>query len=648
MEIYNMKKLTIIFFISLLLIDARFVFPREIKATLVGTIRNIGGVVKSVVLSPDGKYIVSSGEDGQIHFWNAQTGNFIKAIKTDGWVVQFTPDGKYLVNGGRSSNEITIWDFEKGSLLRTLKGHTDDIWAVRITKDGKTIVSGSLDGTIRIWDFETGVLIRTIETHQSDIRFLVLAPDGKHIVSMGGDERTRAIKIWDMKSGKLVRTFNENLVQVWSLTVTPDGKYVISGNIDHTIGVWEFKSGKLKNILTGHKKPVLTVQVTPDGKYIISGSIDRTIRFWDLNSGTPVRTLEGSDDSIQSIALFPDGASLVAGCNDGKIRKWDLNTNKLQWTIEAQEISIRSGDVSPDGKYIAGLCWDGWIKTWESATGKLINGWLAHGTRWCDLTYSPDGQLIASTSSDKKVKVWDASTGAQKYAFAGSDLFIQLIAFTPDGKSLIQADLITRLWDLVTGALVNLTTQVKSIRDMVFSPDGKYIILAGGDSMFVQETFSGKVVRSMVSPGEIIEETVVSPRFGRPATIKRNKSQFGAITFSHDGKYLVSGHYDNVIRVWDFNTGEIVRTIEGKSVHHRSGALEGKPVVIRKVIISSDGKYIISGEMDGAIRFWEFNSGNPAGAIDNKGIVISLNITPDGKYCIAGGAGINIWELQEQ
>lgn len=68
--------------------------------------------------------------------------------------VAITPDGKYIVSGGwdktRGWDEtIKIWDIKTGQCLNTLKGDSSSINSVTITPDGKTIVSGSGDGTIK-------------------------------------------------------------------------------------------------------------------------------------------------------------------------------------------------------------------------------------------------------------------------------------------------------------------------------------------------------------------------------------------------------------------------------------------------------------------------------------------------------------------
>jgi WD40 repeat protein len=58
---------------------------------------------------------------------------------------------KYIVSSS-DDKTIKLWDIKSAKLIKTFKGHTDNIKAVSITPDGKNIISGSDDYTIKLWD----------------------------------------------------------------------------------------------------------------------------------------------------------------------------------------------------------------------------------------------------------------------------------------------------------------------------------------------------------------------------------------------------------------------------------------------------------------------------------------------------------------
>jgi len=108
--------------------------------------------------------------------------------------VTFSPDGKILASGGPEG--ITLWRVSDGSLIRTLKGHTDKVTSVTFSPDGKILASGSEDDTIKLWRVSDGSLIRTLKGHKAWVCSVTFSPDGK-ILASGSDDKT--IKIWRLE-----------------------------------------------------------------------------------------------------------------------------------------------------------------------------------------------------------------------------------------------------------------------------------------------------------------------------------------------------------------------------------------------------------------------------------------------------------------
>lgn len=69
--------------------------------------------------------------------------------------VRFTPDGRYVVSAG-DDHSICIHALRDGHLFRRLIGHSKAVYDVAVTPNGRYIVSGSADGTVRVWHAATG------------------------------------------------------------------------------------------------------------------------------------------------------------------------------------------------------------------------------------------------------------------------------------------------------------------------------------------------------------------------------------------------------------------------------------------------------------------------------------------------------------
>jgi WD40 repeat protein/tetratricopeptide (TPR) repeat protein len=277
--------------------------------------------VTSVVVTPDGKYVVSGSADKTVRMWRLATGQEVRRFTGHQWGVSsvaVTPGGQYVVSGS-GNKTVRVWDLATGKEVRRFTGHQDPVRTVAVTPDGKYVVSGSDDNTVRLWELETGQEVRRFTGHESWVRSVAVTPDGRYVVSGSGDNRVR---VWDLATGQEVRRFTGHEEPVRSVAVTPDGKYIVSGSSDKTVRLWELETGKEVRRFTGHESWVRSVAVTPDGKYVASGSSDKTVRLWELATGQEVRRFTGHEWGIMSVAVTPDGKYVVSGSEDNTVRVW--------------------------------------------------------------------------------------------------------------------------------------------------------------------------------------------------------------------------------------------------------------------------------------------------------------------------------------
>lgn len=107
-----------------------------------------------LALSPDVRYLVLLdnyhsdleilGVQSQQRIWHINEYNTTS--------IDFTPDGAMLVTGHNNPSRIMLYDLKRGTAVRRLTGHKDDLNSVAVCPNGKFIVSASDDKTIRIWD----------------------------------------------------------------------------------------------------------------------------------------------------------------------------------------------------------------------------------------------------------------------------------------------------------------------------------------------------------------------------------------------------------------------------------------------------------------------------------------------------------------
>ncbi len=316
-----------------------------------GLVLNHNNTVRSIAISPNGKYIISGCNDKIIRIWESKTGNLIRELKGhENWVltVLISPDGKYIISGS-ADKTIKIWDFKTGMLINTLKGHNLHIFSIALTHDGKTIISSSWDKTIKIWDLKKGKLITTLEGHKDCVYSISVSPNDKFLISGSWD---RMINFWLLEEGELGRSNEAHSSAIYSITISPDGKYIISGSEDNLIKIWDLGTGALLTKLEGHGGRIYTIDISADGKFLISGSEDNTIKIWELITGRILHTIKDHIDSIFTLAFFPDNKFIASGSADKTIRIW--NIEKWLKPPKAQKIKVeqkKKKKIHKDEKY---------------------------------------------------------------------------------------------------------------------------------------------------------------------------------------------------------------------------------------------------------------------------------------------------------
>lgn len=288
---------------------------RSQPAAVLRSITGHQGTIRTLVFTPDGRRLITGGEDQTIKVWNADTGQQLlnltghtSAIKT----LVVKSDSSTLVSGS-DDQTVKIWNLGIGQLLNTLQGHTSYLNAVVYSPDGQWLASASADQTIKLWNLQTGQLVRTLQGHTSYVNGIVFSPDGKTLASASADQ---TLKLWDVATGQELRTFRGHTSYVNAVVFSPDGQQIISASADQTIKVWDVNTGEVLKTLKGHRGFVEDLAISPDGQRLLSGGADQTLKIWDLATGQVLHTLTGFDTHIKQFAPSPDWTTVAVAAND--------------------------------------------------------------------------------------------------------------------------------------------------------------------------------------------------------------------------------------------------------------------------------------------------------------------------------------------
>ena len=143
--------------------------------------------------SPDGKRLITGGEDTVAIVWDLSTGQPVFKLPMPTGrsnEASFSPDGTRLLTSD-TSQVARVWDAATGKLLLELSGHSGAVYGTAWSADGKCIATGSADKTAKIWDAETGEDLLTLYGHTAVVGGVAFSPDGTRLATISDDGTAR-------------------------------------------------------------------------------------------------------------------------------------------------------------------------------------------------------------------------------------------------------------------------------------------------------------------------------------------------------------------------------------------------------------------------------------------------------------------------
>jgi WD40 repeat protein len=362
----------------------------------------------------------------------------------------------------------------------------------------------------------------------------------------------------------------------------------------------------------------------PDGDTVVSTSLDGTVALWDARSARLLETLRGHSASVQQPVFSPDGQTLYTVSQDGTAIAWDIAGDRgierrFAFTddpVPDPNFSGHPGAFSPDGRLIAlGLQGQG-IRLWDPADLRPVGPPLREtGGEVKSLAFSPDGRTLAAVTVEGKATVWDVqSRSLRRGPFDTEALGGGSLSISADGTLLATAGGVTpqvtprefgvRLWDLATGESVGTIAEGVGAGGIAFSP--------AGSTLAIVHLLGGAVEIWDVAEGS----RIMTLPLDRP-------SEFLAIAFSPDGRALATGGFDEIVRVWDVRTGELVRVLD-----------QGRALA-RTLDFSPDGRVLAVSGWEPVASLWDVATGARIGPTLSAGNGrAEIDLSPDGLWLL--------------
>lgn len=262
---------------------------------------------------------------------------------------------------------------------------------------------------------------------------------------------------------------------------------------------------------------------------------------------------------------------------------------------------------------------DNKISIWDSESWKCLDSIDKRNVRVCK--YSQDGKKFIIGRKDG-FEVYDSksmqpilSLNGKEYSmaelclFSHNDNYLTYVDRTTLNLSIIN----TKTWQFITPQ-INYPSTIKSI---AFSDDDKYLVTTHGDYINILETKTWDCIKTIKVPTHNIST----------ALLARNN--------------IISGGYDGVIRIWDFDNGNLIDSI----CNHTKGITILKyDTDLGLISASYDGSVIIHGFKFGYLKNLE---NTKIGNDSHKNMIYTMKLSPNRKYLASGSydGEIKIWDM---
>jgi len=284
----------------------------------------------------------------------------------------------------------------------------------------------------------------------------------------------------------------------------------------------------------GDRGAIRYIQIISDSKTAFCLSNDESISSWNLNNGAELGV--GRHSALRSFVITPSGKVIVVGLSDGTLEIYDTeNLNKL-----GERTGFHRGTIT-------------------------------------SIAISPDIKWLASCSSDRTIKILKLNKRSKDYlkTFYQDDS-ITCITFLENTGRLISGsgNGLIRIWDLESMELLGTIEAYRNlpITSIVSIPKTNFIAVGSTNS-------------TTINICDLVEQRKVEP------SLDGAQGGVNALSITPNGKYLISGSTDKVVRVWDWKKRIIICSTERNSS-------------ITACSVDSESTKIVIGEISGQVCFF--------------------------------------------
>jgi telomerase protein component 1 len=591
--------------------------------------------------SLDGATIYSGGDDGTLRVWSAGTGECLRSISLTSPFYQVhglavSADGTVGITVPDASDKVLlIWDLNAGTQIGCLEGHEKGISSIAITPDGAIALSAGSDSTLRVWDVTSAVCVRVHHLDQAP-KVVALSPDARVAIVVCQS----TAKLMELSSGQTLSEIAIPASHSRCAAASLDLRWMLIGE-DKKLRIWDTRTGDSRTFDWQGAASIRAIALSLDGNVGLSAGDDAIVRVWDIAQERCVRVFHGHSDAVNSLCIAPDASYAVSGGRDGSMRVWDLEARSdVEPDLEQRTLDPIRAVLMPLGNVATSQTKGGKTQFWNTETGDELTVF-----KGVQMFITDDGRLEGSRVTGG-IEVRESLTG-RKWNLRLDDppknaqeehplLSLPTLRIAANGhRAVSHMNTSVWVWDLDSGIPSATIPMPEGVASVAIAGRGHRVAAGGGQPR-------GK---------DDWKIRLLDPGIGVLNELEGHGNIVSALEITPDDCVLVSGSHDGTVRLWDLESGAMLRSF-GQPYSPVSSEAPFYMGTITQVLLTSDGRRAVILNSYGKTWLCDLQSGGLVGPLETHGLNTARRhlavISTDGKWLFTGVGlrNIYVWDME--
>jgi WD40 repeat protein len=476
-----------------------------------------------------------------------ERGRILAGQGTEASSVACTADG-LVVAAGSNNGRVLVWDASTGNLKFALSGHSGPVGSVKFSDDGRLLATASEDGTARIWNLANGSASAVLTGHSKRVTGAVFNTDASTVTTASTDATLRR---WDTGSGRQISSVplvGRGAIESIDLIDANQAAVVFHGDAkeeySRSYGSYIRDEVVLTNLTRGNHVRLFRADGRPGVPLVDPPDIRHGDDIWSIDS-----FVRDSAGKRMIVADDRDGAEIKDVASRDTIAP-------LQGYVRGK-ITLSFDDK---GTRIIGVTEDGIALLWGSETGRQLWNLSSDKSPVTAASFCGGDGAVATASKDGTVQLWGSSRVSLQTKLDFSDDEVAQAAFDGNGDRIatLSSTGTFSIWSTTTGGRIATTDGVggQLLKSLSGRGQSRFAVAAKDGTVPIWDAQTGKQLTVLQAP------TSTSALQGTQA-----------IAFSKDRARAFTADDDETVRIWNVESGELIRTIETGISSNKSIAL---------------------------------------------------------------------------